>query len=285
MQLVSVGGYFLKYFFIKNRIMKNLSNENSEDIERLRMENELKKMKLMLEHGAVFSEPTGENHLDPGLENAFLNSVEEFEKNYQSADSIALYDFIGRPEYTFTHMIPDSQISEHLAQITNILSENEIRLDTICQVDDREVYRFITEELFLHEMENMRIKGMMHCFIYEEFHPNHEYDIRQHCTDGIRSFLNKKSDYYTTFFTKEAENDPWLKSFRDSFKSFSIKHFDILDLTFDEENATVVFTIDFTATIDGSGEKQHYSGKGSMELVYRYDFWCIQKIIFPEVLN
>ena len=262
--------------------MKNLLNENNEDIERLRMENELKKMKLMLEHGAVFSEPSGENPLDPALENAFLSNIEEFEKNYQNAETIVLYDFIGRPEYFLSDAITDSQISEELKRITNILSENEIRLDTICQVDDRECYRFITEELFLLKTDNMRIKGMMHCFIYEEFYPNHEYDIRQHCTEGIQSFLNKKSEYYTTFFTKEAEEDPWLKSFRDSFKSFSIKQFDITDLSFDEKNATVSFIIDFKATIEGSYEKQRYSGKGSMELVYIYDFWGIQKISFPE---
>ena len=55
----------------------------------------------------------------------------------------------------------------------NILNKNSIQLDTICDVEEREIYRFVTEELFSHKMDNMRIPGMMACFIYEEFHPNH----------------------------------------------------------------------------------------------------------------
>ncbi len=255
--------------------MTAFENDHEAEFEKLRMENELKKMKLMLEHGASFPELPDHSPIDPFIENAFLSNIEEFEKNFHQAESIAFYDFIGRPECPLADEVPDPQISMEL-------DENGINLDTICEVDDRELYRFITEELFIHEMDNIRIKGMMTCFIYEEFHPNHEYDIRQHSTDGIRSFLNKKSDYYTTYFTKEAENDPWLINFRDSFKSFSIRHFEITNLEFDEENATVGFNINFTATIEGSTEKQRYTGKGLVELIYRYDFWCIQKITFPE---
>jgi len=38
------------------------------------------------------------------------------------------------------------------------------------------IYKFITEELFDHEMDDIMLPGFVHHFIYEEFHPNHEYD-------------------------------------------------------------------------------------------------------------
>ena len=264
--------------------MENLPDNPADGFEDLRMENEVKKMKLMLEHGASFDEFPGTQKLDPALENAFLSQIEEFENKYHNAEVILLYDFIGRPEYSLSEAIPDAHIGEELERITTILDEHQIGLDTLCKVSERELYRFITEELFQHEMENIRIHGMMHCFIYEDFHPNHEYDIRRHCNDGIRDFLNKKSEFYTTYFTKEAENDPWFNHFRDSFQSFSIKHFDILELTFDAENAKVSFCIDFKGRIAGSSEKQRFAGNGTIELLYRYDFWCIQKIQFPDPL-
>ncbi len=264
--------------------MSNNPGDNEDEIEKLRMENELKKAKLMLEHGAIFSE-SEEGKISPEIENEFLKNIEEFERSFHNTEQITLYDFIHRPEYILVDEIPDSAIGAELAKLMNALQENDINLDTLCEVKDRELYRFITEELFPHEIDNIRIPGMRTCFIYEEFHPNHEYDIRNHCTDGIKAYLNKENDFYTTFFTQKAESDPWLKHFRDAFTSFSIEQFGITDLSFDEENAMVSFTIDFTASIEGSSEKQHYQGNGTIELVYWYDFWCIEKIHFPEAVN
>lgn len=265
--------------------MAHNTSGKADELEKLRMENELKKAKLILEHGAVFSELSGGSNISPVIENDFLKNIEEFEKSFKNVEQIALYDFIRKPEYIFVDIISDSDIGTELERLINILNENGINLDTLCDVEAREVYRFITEELFLHEIDNMRIPGMMTCFIYEEFHPNHEYDIRNHSIDGIKAFLNKKSDFYKTFFTKKAEDDPGLKHFRDSFKSFSIKKMDITDLSIEKENATVSFIIDFSATIEGNNEKQHYKGNGIIELVYWYDFWCIEKIHFPGVVK
>lgn len=255
--------------------------KDEDELEKLRMENELKKMKIMLEHGAMFSDNQDKIPVDPFIENQFLSNIEAFENAYQNAEPMLLYDFIDRPDFIAVEEIPDSQISTELEKIMDILNKNGIQLDTLCDVEEREIYRFVTQELFTHEMDNMRIPGMMTCFIYEEFHPNHEYDIREHSTDGIKSFLNKKTDFYTTHFTKEAEEDVKLKHFRDAYKSFMLKHFEITHLTFDEEKSFVSFNIDFTGKIEGSTEKQRFAGEGSIELIYQYDYWCIQKINFP----
>lgn len=262
--------------------MESHKKNSDDELERISMENELKKMKMMLEYGAVFSEPSGDKTLHPLIENEFLNSIEAFENAIQDAEPVLLYDFIECPDFIPVSDVPDTQISAELERIMNILNKNGIQLDTICDVEEREIYRFVTEELFRHEMDNLRIPGMMCCFIYEEFHPNHEHDIREHSIDGIKSFLNKKTDFYTSFFTKEAEDDVHLKHFRDAYKSFSLKHFKITHLTFDEEKAFVRFDIDFTGKIEGGTEKQHFTGQGSVELIYRWDYWCIQMINFPS---
>jgi hypothetical protein len=253
--------------------------------EKLRIENELRKAKMILEHGAIFSESSDNKTLPPLIENEFLKSIEAFENAYWDTEKVLLYDFIECPDFIPVHYVPDLQISAELERIMNILNKNGIQLDTLCDVDEHEIYRFITEELFSHEMDNMRIPGMMNCFIYEEFHPNLEYDIRNHSIDGVKSFMNKKADFYTSFFTREAMEDTRLKHFRDAFKSFSLKHFEITNLTFDEEKAFVSFNIDFTGKIEGSSEKQHFAGEGSIELIYLYDYLCIQKINFPEAAS
>ncbi|NJO68093.1 MAG: hypothetical protein HC830_01405 [Bacteroidetes bacterium] len=37
-------------------------------------------------------------------------------------------------------------LSEELDRLMNCLNDNNIVLDTLCPVDDKELYRFITEE-------------------------------------------------------------------------------------------------------------------------------------------
>lgn len=257
---------------------------NSEDeIEKLRIENEIKKMKLSLEHGASFSNPSENNELNPLIEAQFLDNIEQFEKAFDECKQISVYNFIGKPEYRKTDVIPDDEINTELEKVKKVLNENGIYLDTLCEVDDRVLYRFITKELFLHETDDIRVAGMAHNFIYEEFHPNHEYDIRCHSNDFIESYLDKESDFYTTFLANKAENDNRLKNFRDAFISFSISHFEIKSIRFDEENANVIFEINFTGTIEGSAETQNFTGEGSLEMVYMYDFWCIQSIKLPSV--
>ncbi|MBK6536623.1 MAG: hypothetical protein IPG09_02205 [Ignavibacteria bacterium] len=44
------------------------------------------------------------------------------------------------------------------------MEENGIVLDTLCDYEDEVIYKFITEELFREETNNIRIEGMRHCF-------------------------------------------------------------------------------------------------------------------------
>lgn len=265
--------------------MTKKKNNTEDDREKLRFENEMKKIKMTLEKGAVFSEPSNHNDLPPEVESEFLKNIEMFDKAYDSAKRVSLYDFIGRPVFKKSNKIPDSKINAELEKIMQILNDNGIVLETLCDVDERVLYSFITEELFLHEIDDIRIEGMVSHFIYEEFHPNHDYDIRNHSNDFIRSFLDKSSDFYTTFLTKDAENDKSFQHIREAFSTFSLNHFEIMSLSFDEQHANVIFKIDFSGIIENSNEEVHYTGEGNIEMIYIYDYWCVQKIIFPLFQN
>lgn len=260
-------------------------NNNEDELEKLRIENERKKLKLSQEQGANFMQPSGENELDPILEAQFLDYVDQYENTYKNCKRIIVYDFIGNPEYNNADAVSDDEIHLELQKVVSVMNEKGVFLDTLCEVDDRLLYRFITEELFFEETDDIRIEGMTHNFIYEEFHPNHEYDIRNHSNDFIETYLNKESDYYTTFLTKEAEDTNKLKYFRDAFSSFSLEQFEINSISFDEEKSTVNFNINFSGTIEGSVKIQDFSGEGKMELLYMYDFWCIQSVVFPLPLT
>ena len=125
------------------------NNENPKDkLNRIRHENEEKKKQLIEEHGAFFGNMTNENNLPPEIESQFLDNIKAFENEFQSAKQIQLYDFLGKPNYRKLEELTDAEVSKELERIMKLMSNNQVSLDTICEVDDRELYRFITEELF-----------------------------------------------------------------------------------------------------------------------------------------
>ena len=262
--------------------MNENSNDNKNGQDKLRKENGLRKNKLTSEKGGEFFYPLSENELPPEVENEFLKNIEEFDKAFDSSERVTIFEYIGKPELKKASEITDNEMKKALDKVMLLLNKNGIALDTLCEVDNRTLYKFITEELILEEIDNIRIKGMVLNFIYEEFHPNHEYDIRNHCSDFFKSFLDKKSDYYPTFLTKEAENNKKLKHFRDSYGSFRLHSFEITNISFDEEKAKADYQTDFTAIIENSNEKQRYKGAGKIELLYKWDFWCVDKVWFPD---
>ena len=262
----------------------HFDHSNEEELEKLRMENELKKMKLMLERGAVFPEKESGPVTDPVIENMFLKHIEAFEQGIQDAERISVFDFIGKPSWKSVDYFTEEQIGGELDKILTILTENGISLTTICDVDEHTLYQFITEELFLQEIDNMRIPGMMTSFIYEEFHPNHEHDIRETCIDGIRFFMGKESQFYTYAFSRGAIHEPWFTDFSQAYSSFELHSFYIGEIRIDGDSANAGFAIDFTGTIEGTSTTQKFAGEGFIALSLEYECWQIEQIHFPEAV-
>lgn len=209
--------------------MKN----NEDELNNLRIENEIKKMKLSLEHGANFFSD-GEKKLPPELEGQWLDQIQQFEDAYTNSKRVLIYDFIGKPICKVVNEIPESEIKFELNKITDLLGEKAIGIDTICQVDDRELYRFITEELFKEEIDDIKIEGMTHNYIYEEFHPNHEHDIKTRCEEFLDELLNKNRNLNPSFMAitnemntkagiiKKEDAVKKMEEFREAFSSFKL---------------------------------------------------------------
>jgi len=147
--------------------MKKRKETPNEKLDRLRMENEEKKKQLTEKYGAVFGGMSDNNELTPELENQFLENIWNFENAFQSAKRIKIYDLLEQPVFQKMEMLTDGQITKELDKLIDLMDSKQIRLDTICEVDEREIYRFITEELFQIETDVMNIPGMMTCFTYE----------------------------------------------------------------------------------------------------------------------
>jgi hypothetical protein len=181
---------------------ENLPVPNRE--EALRAENEYLKMKLMLENGAQFAQ-AGED-CPPELENLFLKSVMEFEKQFENESFIKIFDRIGRPDhFRPVDQIPDEEIHKATTELLRYLEKHQISL-AICSpnVSCREIYRFITEELFEEEMADVQMPDMLHCFTYDEYHPDPVFENSNTAVEAcIREILTKTPMEWMPHFRKD----------------------------------------------------------------------------------
>jgi len=269
--------------------------DNNNDKSKLRFENELKKIKLSLERDASFFSPfDAEPSLE--LESLWLDHILKFEEAFNHRKSIVLYEKIGRPEYRIVEDIPDNEMKNELERITEILFHHKIVVDTIYEVDDREIYRFITEDLFAEEVEDIPIKEMIGHIIYEEFYPNHECDIRNLCKEFIVDVLNKQSELYPDYISiankmkiEGGDIDPHeliekIEVFRQSFDSLKLDQFRILFLNITGIKAEVDFYIRYSVISKQSKDKKIYSGKGRFGFIYKYDFWFLSEMMIPGII-
>jgi len=255
-------------------------NLNEEEREKLKLENEIRKIKLSLEKGAQFMNDPDAPELPPELENEFLNYIEQFDKMNEDSQTVIIYDKIGRPEFKKVTEIDDELMEYELDKLLDLLMEKSICVEAIYEVDDREFYRFITEELFLHETYDIfMMPGMITHFTYEEFHPNADEDIKRNAQDFVESYFNKENDFYKS--TVSSTHTKWFEDFRNVYDDFKLNHFELLDYNHDEMTAIVNFEIDFLAILDDRQTHQ-YKGKGRMSLLLK-EYWLIDKVEFPEV--
>jgi hypothetical protein len=271
-------------------------NGNFEDLspeEQIKAENELLKLQLLAETGVSFLKDQ-ESKLEPEVENQWLKYIQQFEQNYQNAKQISVYEYIGKPDFELEDEISQENLENELNRLFDIMNNNGLRVDFICEYDVKTKYEFITKELYFHEIDDMRMEGMMTCFIYEEFHPNHDYDLRNHTDDFLKALLTRAwKDYDALYLNKELlnqNNQPVLdeefiesiKLFQSAWKSFSVLKCDIFKVDFEIEKAkaSVEFSLEYEA-LSEDNEAKIFIGRSIFQFIYKFDFWCLHKVSLP----
>jgi hypothetical protein len=261
----------------------------------------LKKKHLSDAYGADFTHSSG---LEPDVEMAWLESIEAFEEQFKKRETIQVWHFIGCPSYSKTDEMGDAELAVELSRLMGLMNANCVVLDTLCKVDDRELYRFITEDLFVYEMNNVRVAGMNTCFIYEEFHPNVEYDIRA-CFDVFWTTTMKKwkgfgGDGYDLLYVDingflgqdgravgAMAVRAKIYSFLDAFDFFEVRSNQIerLVINQDKTDAELHFNVVYDGCYDGCQERSSFNGKGFFRLKpSEYGGWGIYAIDMPGLV-
>ena len=223
-----------------NRKRKKKSNEE------LGTENELMKLKMMAEFGGDF---VGSEDIPPDIENQFLKQIISFHKQHESSGLTTVYKFIGEPEYNHVNDMSDKEIAKELRILLKLMDKSGVSLSVLAETPKREVYRFITEELFKHEIENVKVKGWINQFVYEEFHPNPEYDVRNAVFYCLQSIFNKGSVLFDDHYSEEMKDGIGLSldiedfkekisSFWSGFHNVKLDQYDFTKVEIDQEAGT-----------------------------------------------
>src|SRR5450432_4021225 len=146
----------------------HFSNDAAEN---LRIENEILRIKIRTELGGDYE---SDNNLSPELENEFLKNILAFEHRYSKIKMVKIADLLGNPVVKKAAKINDEDIIKVYNDLEELLAQKNIVVEFTKPRDERFKYRFITEELFEHETDDMEVPGMTKYFNYEEFHPDHE---------------------------------------------------------------------------------------------------------------
>lgn len=200
---------------------QNLPDEekfSNDPEENLRMQNDFLKMKMMAESGAIFG---GSGDLPPDIQNQFLKNILEFEKTNADAKSRSIYEILGSPDFKDENELDDEQFKIKFDQLCDLLKNNNINVEFNRERPDRFKFNFVTKELFEHTTSFVPVKGMSTYFHYEEFHPDHELEIKDLTKLFLDDFLERRLDENIHYINNQfLEPDGNIVSLQELIKRF-----------------------------------------------------------------
>lgn len=266
--------------------MDNLSEQ-----ERLELDNQFLKMKLMLEHNAKIGSCNSKD-LPAEIENMFLRNVMEFERQFENCKRIKVYEKIGKP----THFKPaqdlnEKEIDNAWKKLREYLEEHSVYLD-VCSpnIPNRELYRFTLEELFDHEVDDIKIPGFGTNFIYDEFHPDPVYECSRVVTDDMFRELFRTEPMYMEYcyaptnielndhvFADFSALKAGVVNFQQSFEEIILHNCDVEKCDVSDKEAVVLGT--YSAEGKLSDSNLFFGGLYSVNLVKdEMGYWRICKM-------
>jgi hypothetical protein len=174
------------------------------------------------------------------------------------------------------------------------LNQEGLCLETIAEVPEAELYRFITEELFLEEVNDVYVEGLTSVFIYEEFYPNDRLDIEQTIDEFITRLFSKDfRDYLSSHvadecLTKDGDLIPKLiaveksLSYGDLFDQIILDKLHDIEIAIEEnkERASARFSIKYLTVSDD--KITEFDGPGNATFCKSdLGYWNIVSIEIP----
>ena len=236
--------------------------------------NQAKKAELEQKYGARFSELS---KLPPEVEEQWLNNIEEFERQFRNSRDITVREFLGSPAFPLMEDLPAGSLEEEISNVLDFLDFNDIAVDCLAEVADEDFYRFLTTELMEAEISDVRMPGWTHRYIYEEFHPNDEYDAKSSAEYFLAGLFARGNEEAMQHLSKDEgvgaiarrevlqlKND--IQSFYSRFASFPHHEFECTDCRLEGEYAMVTLHVKWTGLRSTALEVASFDGIAEIRL-------------------
>ncbi|HEY5122886.1 MAG TPA: hypothetical protein VIK14_04045 [Ignavibacteria bacterium] len=159
----------------KNKNIKAEKN-NSGKIVRKKNTKKEKKQSLLLEENLEIIKRESGSELPEAPEDIednsdFIKEVKKFEKTHLHAKLKRVFILLGKPKIKKTEELDSTTLKEEFIKLIALLDEKRIIVHFQNEYPLEEKYRFITEEIFSQQVEDIKDTNLHINFIYEEFHP------------------------------------------------------------------------------------------------------------------
>jgi hypothetical protein len=271
-------------------------NENEEEQDKLSIENEIMKIKLQMQFGDDFVMKSN-GSLPPEIENQFLKQIMAYEDNHKNVEEESVFERIGKPDFKKVTELKSDELSKELIRLNELMESKGIMLN-ICDgpYDDAVIYQFITEELFLENVEKEFVENSMYNFIYEEFHVNDKAEITKNTVQFMEHWFAREFDEHSyelanPMITAEGKVMPLpdlfkkMSLFFEAFDDFKNHKFMIGEVSFDlhgEDGGMghAEGLVKYDAVLD-NGEIVHFEGGYKLYMQRQGNWWDIFYFVMP----
>lgn len=152
--------------------------------EKLRLEIDIMKLKIQAELGGSFYDAPDKD-VPPEIELQFLEQVYEFHEQHDKNPPMTIRTYFGDPRFKPSDELSEEELKDSWERLNRLYDEKGLGVDFLAAYPLAVRYDFMAFELLDHEVAPM--PGWR--FIYEEFHPNHEYDQKQLTERFMKEFF------------------------------------------------------------------------------------------------
>ncbi|MCC7246803.1 MAG: hypothetical protein IT269_14050 [Saprospiraceae bacterium] len=268
--------------------MENFEEPKLDPEEELRIDNELKALNLEMKHGGIvdFSDD-----VPPEIMSAFLTNVTMFEDQYKDAVYVSVYTFIGRPPYAQPDLLDADTLPIETERLQKLLEESNIIVNKPERISAEEWYRFIVEDVFRHEVSDIRIPGMMNVLDYDEFYPDKEELIKDAAEQVLFDLLELKHEFSGAYLSENLRDDKSLiskEAVLNNISAFRKRYAEIIPVALqpekvfgDEDCSYFTFLIRWEGVPHNGGANEVHEGLGIMQFAYEDGDWRLQGVQMP----
>jgi len=268
--------------------------------ENLATENEILKLKMMAEMGAVFG-PTNQS-MTPEMERIFLNQVIATSQKHAEGNFSSFEETTGKIPFK-----PISELEHEPANLEALIDEvlafyRQHHIEVTFQFDYpiETQYRFLVEELPTLPNHLGAMPGMMVGIAYEDFHPNHGASIEATSIEFMEALhlLDVHELQLTMSPVQFLPDGPYplqnlLDALQERFVSIhSLENFEYMiaetsyDLETEEgEEIGMGYTEGLVKfdVLSKNGEVKHIGGPFKLYFHYEQGIWAIMYMVFPGI--